>query len=71
MTKLEEYNDIMNRYYNGEFGNNNLTMSEILERAGRTELFDEMAPSEIDTLINQSAGFMKLFFIQKRNAIKA
>ncbi len=65
---LKKYYSIMNRYYNGEFGNEHLTMKEILKNAGEENLFKEMNTREIEYLINHSSGFIKLMFldIQKR-----
>lgn len=62
MKLLNKYNDIMTKYKNGEFGNDNLTMHEILERAGEADLFEKMNLSEIEVLINQSTGLAKNMF---------
>ncbi len=65
---LKKYYSIMNRYYKGEFGDKHLTIKEILVNANEENLFKEMSNSEIEYLINNSSGFMKLMFldIQKR-----
>lgn len=57
----------MKRYYDGEFGSENLTMHEILEKAGEEDLFEKMSTSEIQTLINNSHGFTKKMFIDILN----
>ena len=62
-SNLEKYQDILNRYRNGEFGNDHLTMYEILERAGESELFAKMDLSEIEVLINESSGLTKKMFL--------
>ena len=63
MDKILIYKEIMERYRNGEFGNDNLSMHDILERAGYPMLLEEMNLEEIDELINNSTGFSKMLFL--------
>lgn len=63
MDKILIYKEIMERYRNGEFGNDNLSMHDILERAGYPKLLEEMNLEEIDELINNSTGFSKMLFL--------
>lgn len=68
MDKILIYKEIMERYRNGDFGNSNLSMHDILERAGHPKLLEEMTLKEIDELINNSTGFSKMLFLNvKRN----
>lgn len=63
MTELiKKYNDIMDMYRNGKFGENLLTMSDILEKAGEPDLFDRMNSNEIQYLLNSSSGMTRLLF---------
>ena len=65
MTELiKKYYSIMARYRKGEFGNNHLTVYDILEKAGELDLFDKMSQSEIQFLIDKSSGITKLMFIE-------
>lgn len=71
-TNLEKYNNIMLRYRNGEFGDQYLTLKEILEAANEKELFNEMSINELDYLILNSFGILKIFFAsQKAKKIEA
>lgn len=67
MKLLNKYNDIITKYQNGDFRNDNLTMYEILERAGEIDFFDKMNLSEIYVLINQSTGLTKNMFCMIKN----
>lgn len=67
MKLLNKYNDIITKYKNGDFGNDNLTMYEILERAGEIDFFEKMNLSEVDVLINQSTGLTKNMFCMIKN----
>lgn len=63
MTKLlETFYEIMNRYKNGDFGDTNLTMYEILEKANEADLLERMSISEIDYLNEKAYGITKLMF---------
>ena len=67
MDKILIYEEIMKKYRNGEFGNDNLSMHDILERAGYPNLLEEMNFEEIQELINNSNGFSKMLFLNVRN----
>lgn len=67
MEKLLLFENIMEKYRNGEFGNSNLSMHDILEKAGYPKLLEEMTLKEIDELINNSNGFSKMLFLNVRN----
>ena len=57
-----KYNDIMARYRNGEFGNNHLTLREILNMAGEPDLLNNMTIDELEYLALQSSGMLKSLF---------
>ena len=59
---LKKYYEIMSKYYQGEFGDKDLTVSEILERAECPNLFDDMSLEEIQILIGKSTGFTRMVF---------
>ena len=67
-----KYNDIMARYRNGEFGNDYLTLREILNIAGEPDLLNNMTRDELEYLTLQSSGTLKLFFfkLQKEKEAK-
>ena len=61
---IVKYYEIMKNYRNGIYGNNHLTMHEILEKAGVPNLFNEMSLEEIEYLIKTStSGMTKMMFI--------
>lgn len=62
MNYLQKYNDIMERYRNGEFGDEHLSIYEILQRAGEPELLKNLNSSEIQQLIETSSGMTKYMF---------
>lgn len=63
MTKyLKQYIDIMKAYRNGEFGEEHLTMGEILEKASAQDLFDKMSLKELQYLIDNSSITIKPMF---------
>lgn len=62
MKYLTKYNDILSRYRNGEFGNENLSLYDILEKANAPELIDNMDLSEIQSLLNSASGITKKIF---------
>ncbi len=63
MTKfLKKYNEIMEMYKRGEFGQNHLAMSDILEKAGVPDLFNKMNLSELQYLIDYTSGMTKQMF---------
>ena len=48
---LQKYNDIMKKYYRGEFGDTHLTMRDILYKAEEPDLFDKMSLDDLQYLI--------------------
>ncbi len=64
---LEKYYSIMNRYHNGAFGDSHLTLREILDKAGESDLLDKMSIEEIQVLVNQSTGLTKMMFTLLQN----
>ena len=67
MEKLEEYKEILNRYRNGEFGDELLSFHDILEKAGRLTILDEMSVEEITVLVDETFGMSKLLYLSIRN----
>ena len=67
-----KYNEIMKRYRNGEFGDNHLTLREILNASGETDLLNNMTAEELEYLALQSSGMLRLFFtkLQKERLTK-
>ncbi len=59
---LKKYYSIIERYHNGDFGDDYLTLKEILRAANEEDLLDKMSIEEIDYLINHSSGMMKWMF---------
>lgn len=59
---LTRYTDIIKKYKNGEFGDEQLTLYDILSRVGETDILDKMSLSEIHTLTNNSSGLLKQMF---------
>lgn len=70
---LMKYNNAIARYRSGEFGNETLSLYQILSRAGDPNLLDKMCLSELYTLHNSSYGISKhmfdLLISQKRAAL--
>lgn len=62
MSKLDEFNEIMNRYRNGEFGKQSLSMYDILEKAGKPNLLEELSSEEKEELRSKSFGMVKMLF---------
>lgn len=56
---LNQYYKIIEQYKSGEFGQDNLTLGEILNRAGVPELFDKMTLSELRDLADNVSGVLK------------
>ena len=67
-SNIEKYNNIIQRYRNGEFGEKHLTLQEILIAANEPNLLNEMTSSEIQYLCDHSSGMLKLMFslLQKK-----
>lgn len=66
---LEKYIDIMKEYRAGKFGNDHLTLHEILDKAGEPDLISKMSVSEIQYLIDNSSGKLKYMFSLIKNMI--
>ncbi len=63
---LKKYNKIMADYHSGMFGDNHLTLHDILEKAGEPDLLTNMSLSEIQGIIASSSGLLKNMFSQIR-----
>lgn len=61
---LEGYYKIITRYRNGEFGDEHLSLAEILDAAGEKDLLKRMSISEIQYLIDNSSGITKMMFLE-------
>ena len=59
---LQKYNDIMEMYRRGKFGDTHLTMHEILHRAEEPDLFDKMSLDDLQYLIENTSGIHKQMF---------
>ena len=59
---LQKYNDIMKKYYRGEFDGTHLTMHDILYRAEEPDLFDKMSLDDLQYLIENTSGIHKQMF---------
>ena len=59
---LQKYNDIMEKYRRGEFGDTHLTMHDILYRAEEPDLFDKMSLDDLQYLIENTSGIHKQMF---------
>ena len=62
---LKKYYEIMQDYRTGKFGEDYLTLRDILEKAGEPELLVKMSPSEIQTIVDTSSGMLKKMFSQR------
>ena len=59
---LQKYNEIMETYHRGEFGDTHLTMHEILHKAEEPDLFDKMSLDDLQYLIENTSGIHKQMF---------
>ena len=59
---LQKYNEIMETYHRGEFGDTHLTMRDILYRAEEPNLFDKMSLDDLQYLIENTSGIHKQMF---------
>ena len=59
---LQKYNDIIEKYRRGEFGDTHLTMRDILYRAKEPDLFDKMSLGDLRYLIENTCGIHKQMF---------
>ena len=67
--RLVLYEKIIDRYYKGEFGNQTLSLHNILQEAGEPDLLRKMSLEELQILADKSFGVTKQIFllmIQKR-----
>lgn len=65
---IKKYNDIMRRYHDGEFGDNHLSLHQILTLAGAPTLLEDMSPSELQELLRQTKSMtFKLAISQMQN----
>lgn len=62
MKYLNKYNNIMAKYKNGEYGNKNLSMYDILDKANSHDLISKLNLSEIEELLTSSSGITKMMF---------
>ena len=60
--QTEKYEEIINEYRSGKLGDTDLSMQSILENVGEEELLDRMSIEDIDYLINNSTGIIKIMF---------
>lgn len=58
----DEYNKIMEQYRNGEFGEDNLSVYDILSKAGKPNLLEKMSIEELQELYENSSGMFKTLF---------
>ncbi len=68
MKYLNKYNEIIRKYREGKYGEQNLSLYDILDRAGSGDLIDRLDLSEIQELFYSSSGITKKVFLilQKR-----
>lgn len=59
---LQKYDEIMETYHRGEFGDTHLTMHEILHKAEEPDLFDKMSLDDLQYLIENTSGIHKQMF---------
>ncbi len=64
---VERYNAIMAQYRNGEFGDEPLTLYEILLFANEEDLINQMSLYELQYLVDNSSGTTKMLFIEEIN----
>ncbi len=65
-----KYQNIMQRYRNGEFGKN-LHLDEILKAANESDLLNKLNMTEIQYLIDHHTGFSKMMFLElQKNKVK-
>lgn len=67
MKYLHTYNEIIGKYRKGEYGEQNLTLYDILDRANSHDLIDKLDLSEIQSLLDAASGITKkMFFMLKQ-----
>ncbi len=60
---IKKYYNIIQRYRNGEFGKEHLTLHEILTIANEQNLLNDMTITEVQYLCEHSSGMLKLMFL--------
>lgn len=68
---LTKYKEIMERYKNGEFGEEDLSLHEILLRAGEPNLLRQMSLEELEKLVDSSYGISRALFITLRKELES
>lgn len=71
MKYLNKYNNIMAKYKNGEYGNKNLSMYDILDKADSHDLITKLNLSEIEELLSLSSGIIKKMFSMLKQEMKS
>ena len=61
---LEKYYTIMQKYRNHELGDTHLTMQEILDIMGESNLFAEMSIQELHCLCQNTTGLTRQMFLE-------
>lgn len=69
MSCLQEYYKAIERYRNGEFGKEHLSIDEILHKSGKPDLLKGLTVTEVQHLIETSSGMTKSMFceLKQRN----
>lgn len=62
---IEKYNYVMSSYRSGDYGEDNLTIAQILEMANEKNLIERMTLPELQYLSSNSTGITKLFFAEE------
>lgn len=62
ITPLQRYNQMMTNYRNKKYGNKHLTLHQILEISGNSNLLHEMSIEELQYLKDKSFGIIKPLF---------
>lgn len=67
MTNLEKYHDALRRYRAGEFGEEHLTLHNILSRTGEPSLLRDMTDGELtDLMVETSTPMLRAYFSRLR-----
>ena len=67
LSRVEIYRYVMDQYRSGSFGEEHLSLGQILNRAGVPNLLNEMTGEELDTLIALThSGMLKEILIAKK-----
>lgn len=62
MNYLDEYNAIMDKYRNKEYGVEALNLHDILERANRPYLIERLSIQEVQYLFDHAHGITRLMY---------